>query len=71
MLLFLDVQCDLHLIITVDTFDENQSFFWLIVCAFAVSGVKMEGYNLLVTSTIEMAVVYRSESDSFLNISVE
>lgn len=32
MLLFLDVQCDLHLIITVDMFDKNQGFFgWLFV----------------------------------------
>lgn len=41
------------------------------VYAFAFSGVEMEGYNLLVTSTIETAVVYRSESDKFLRISAE
>lgn len=40
------------------------------VCAFAFSGVEREGYNLLVTSTIEMAVIYRSEADKFLKISV-
>lgn len=30
----------------------------------------MQGYNLLVTSTIEMAVVYRSELENFIKISV-
>lgn len=43
----------------------------LIVSIFSFSCVHMEGYNLLVTSAIEMAVVYRSESDNFIKISVE
>lgn len=56
--------------ITMDTFGKNQGFpDWLSV-SFPFSGVEMEGYNLLVTSTIEMAVVYRSESDNFIKISV-
>lgn len=35
---------------------------WFILSTFFVSGEERESYNLLVTSTIEMAVVYRSES---------
>lgn len=33
--------------------------------SFSFPGVEMESYNLLVTSTIEMAVVYRSETDEW------
>lgn len=36
-----------------------KNYIWL----FCFSGVEMKGYNLLVTSTIEMAVVYRSASE--------
>lgn len=38
---------------------------------FFVSGEEIESYNLLVTSTIEMAVVYRSESSRSRGTSAE
>lgn len=61
VLLFLEVRCVFCLASLWICLSKNHLCF---------SGLEMEGYNLLVTSTIEMAVVYRSESENLTKISV-